>query len=69
MNVNFSATLKQVAEHYSVSKRTVNRWITNNVLTYGVEYVDVSPSNSRNAMFRFDIDAMNKLFIRPPETR
>jgi transposase len=65
----FNQTCKEVAKHYKVSPLTVRRWVDTGTLKYGTQYIDIRPTNAKQAQLRFNLEAMDNLFAIPPEKR
>jgi predicted site-specific integrase-resolvase len=65
----FNQTLEDIANHYQVSRRMIQRWVDTGRLKYGVEYIDLRLPDGHRARLRFNLQAMNNFFMAPPEKR
>jgi hypothetical protein len=58
----FKSTIKDVAQFFNVSAKTVKRWIDHEMLERGVHYIDVRTPDSKKACLRFDVNACADYF-------
>jgi hypothetical protein len=65
----FNRTLNQIAKDFNESRISVVRRINRGELKYGVHYIDIRSPQSRNAKYRFNLEALKTFFSVPPEKR